>query len=480
MSTALPQNLASFVVAELAACVEGTAFDVDAGARVRGICTDSRADCEGACFVAIVGEAFDGHGFAESAVKKGAVVTIVQAGRVSFGPRIEVRDTLIALGQIAALHLKKIRASRALPVIAVGGAVGKTSTKTMLQTACEAVFGDTLSTKGNLNNRVGVPLTVLSIEAHHKAAVIECGTSEKGEIAKLGAIVNPDVALVLNVDIEHTEGLGTLDDVADEEAALFHFAKQSVVTFAEDERLCARVPASVATAYFGAGEHCDVALVGRRMLQDGYQEVSLKTGDFGITTLRTRLLGEAAAMNIAATMAGLRALARAHQKMLSRDEWERATLALSEMSPVPGRFVPLPFGERGIVLDDTYNANPKSVLAAIASAREIAADLKQPLFVALGDMLELGHFAASAHEEIALELGRIKPNAIFSVGPLYAAAFSKTHTANVVSYENSTTLAATIREHVTAPCVVLVKGSRGMRMERVVEALAGTYSLKHF
>src|SRR5262249_34319332 len=166
-------------------------------------------------------------------------------------------------------HLQRVRAEVRLPSIAVGGAAGKTTTKELLAAAARAVFGPTLATPGNLNNRIGVPMTIFTLSGQHRAAVVECGTNLRGEIAQLARIVEPDVALVLNVDIEHSAGLGSLEEIADEEAALFSTARRFAIVPAKQAILDSRIPARLRVLTFGTSPDADVRLASRAALQNG-------------------------------------------------------------------------------------------------------------------------------------------------------------------------------------------------------------------
>src|SRR3984957_11916622 len=231
---------------------------------VVGVSIDTRSISPGAIFVALPGESTDGHNYLSQAGARGAVAAIVATGR--HHPAldcIEVGDTLDALGRLAHHHLARTRASRALPLIAIGGAVGKTTTKELTAAVVRAIFGSTLSTPGNLNNLIGVPMTIFTLTGEHRAAVLECGTNIRGEIPKLARIVAPDVAMVLNVDLEHSEGLGTLDDIADEEAALFSTARRYAVASADEPLVLARIPKHLRRITFGKSPGAQVRLVSR-------------------------------------------------------------------------------------------------------------------------------------------------------------------------------------------------------------------------
>ena len=241
MATPIPVNQCKFSAAEIVSAT-GATYRGDPNIRIKGVSLDSRKIKLHQLFVALRG-VHDGHDFIDEAAKLEASAAIVERGRASDKlPCFEVDDTLVALGQLAAHHLERTRKEHELRVIAVGGAAGKTTTKELTAAIARGLFGEVLATIGNLNNLIGVPMTLFALTGADRAAVIECGTNRPGEIAKLAAIVRPDVALVLNADVEHTEGLGSLEGVADEEAALFTTAKIAV-TGADETLLRERIPA---------------------------------------------------------------------------------------------------------------------------------------------------------------------------------------------------------------------------------------------
>ncbi|HTW89456.1 MAG TPA: Mur ligase family protein, partial [Candidatus Binataceae bacterium] len=233
MATPIPSNTSGFTLGEVAFATGGI-LNGPADAVVTGVTTDSRLAPAGALFVALRGPHFDGHEHLGDAGNRGARAAIVERGRRDARlPCVEVDDTLRALGGLARHHLERIRTKTGLRLIAIGGANGKTTTKELTAALAATLFGATLKTPGNLNNLIGVPMTLLTLTEEHRAAVIECGTNRRGEVAELARILTPDVALVLNVDIEHSEGLGTINEIADEETSLFRGAGTAVASAEE-------------------------------------------------------------------------------------------------------------------------------------------------------------------------------------------------------------------------------------------------------
>jgi UDP-N-acetylmuramoyl-tripeptide--D-alanyl-D-alanine ligase len=337
-------------------------------------------------------------------------------------------------------------------------------------------------------------MTLFTLTDADRAAVIECGTNRPGEIARLAALVRPEVALVLNVDVEHTEGLGSLGGVADEEAALFSTAKIAV-TGAGETMLRERIPAGMRTVTFGDSAAADVRVLGRKVIAPGRQRISLAlpptmiepdlrldTAVFGpgeepepLFDFPLNLIGTASALNAAAAVA---AAAAAIGRPLSRAQLTVIAAALETVKPVPGRLATRQIRDM-IVIDDTYNANPRSVRAALHAAREIADSVKARLLVALGDMLELGSLSATMHAEILRYLLRIKPDISVLVGPEFAAAAKTVASIPDSGYDpnriafaaDSSAAAHAVRRLVKPGDVLLVKGSRGIAMEKVIEAL---------
>ncbi len=423
MATPIPINRCRFSSAEIVRAT-GATFSGPRDLALAGVSIDTRSIVPGALFVALRGVR-DGHEFVSEAAAHGAAAAIVERGRSDPAlPCFEVEDTLTALGALARFHLNRMRARRPLPTIAIGGAAGKTTTKELTAALARALFGDILATPGNLNNLIGVPMTILTLTEAHRAAVLECGTNRRGEIERLARIVAPDVALVLNVDIEHTEGLGSLEGVADEEAELFDTAGVAI-TGASEALLLARIPPGMPTLTFGASADAGVRMTSRVVVGPGRQRIALALPRAAVTDgmapvleANLGLLGAASAMNAAAAVA---AVTSAYGQPLGRTDLAAIARALAAVVPVAGRLSTRAVAGV-IVIDDTYNANPRSVRVALEAARETADGLRARLIVALGDMLELGALAPAMHAEAVRDVYRARPDACIAVGPEMAAA----------------------------------------------------------
>jgi len=474
MATPIPTNHCEFTIAEVVEATGGKRTGTGGTGNVGSISIDTRSLEAGALFVALRGVEVDGHKYLPQAAAKRAVAAIVESGRGDAAiDCIEVDDTLAALGRLAHHHLERLRTAGSLPVIAIGGAVGKTTTKELTAATVRALFGSTLSTPGNLNNLIGVPMTIFTLTREHRAAVLECGTNTRGEIPKLARIVEPDVAMVLNVDLEHSEGLGTLDEIADEEAALFSTAKSYAVASAEEPMVLSRIPKHLRRITFGKSRDAHVRLVGRSVGARSRIRVELArelvaAGVEPFIETEIALLGEAAALNCTAAIAGAAAMRAAP---LDASELGAVGAALAGVQPVAGRLATTSIGGI-VVIDDTYNSNPRSIRAALAAAREVADGLSARLVIAMGDMLELGKESAAAHQEAIRDVMRLQPAAVVIVGPeMEAARLGSFRQKNIFSAPDSVAAAPIVKGLVQPGDVLLVKGSRGIAMERIIERL---------
>ncbi len=480
MSTPLPQNRCRLTAQEIAEATGGRLVELPEELVVIGVSTDSRTTEPGALFIALKGERFDGHSFAVEVRQRGACILVHPSSHIE-GPRIEVEDPLEALGSLARFHLERERKQRALPVLAIGGAAGKTTTRALAAAGAQALFGRVLATAGNLNNRIGVPMTLLSLTAEHHGVVLECGTSEPGEIEALGGIVQPDVALVINAGLEHSERLGDLEAIAREEGALFRFARKAVVTAEDATRLTEFAVASGRPLLlFGQGPNAAVQVLGRRPFPQGGAEIQLRVRCDLVTEtpcdlfIRTPLIGPTAARNLAAATAALLALA---EKPYPSASLAPLAHAMGEVPAVPGRLYPRPTRAGTLFLDDTYNANPESVATSLTAAAELAALRGGRLHVLLGDMLELGPFEEEAHSEVLSQLHRLRPATVVLVGPRFERSLGKQPLSLVRTLPSSEIPLEGLDGAFGPADVVLFKGSRGIRMERILESLFVKQSL---
>jgi UDP-N-acetylmuramoyl-tripeptide--D-alanyl-D-alanine ligase len=477
MATPIPLNQCTFSAEEVIRAT-GALLSGDHDLHVTSVSIDTRNLRPGALFVALRGVR-DGHEFVDAAATNHAAAALVERGRRHPTlPCFEVDDSLTALGALARHHLERSRAARSLRVVAIGGAAGKTTTKELTSALMRSLFGEVLASPGNLNNLIGVPMTLLTLTNRHRAAVIECGTNQQGEIARLGQIVRPDVALVLNADVEHTEGLGSLEGVADEEAALFSSAHTAVAN-AGEEMLAARIPPAMRTVWFGADQAADVRLIERNVIATGRQQIKLGLAHWMVERdvpqwleAELTMLGAAIAENAAAAVA---AAAAAWLRPFEHQQITDLGRALTMVRAVPGRLSAHELGGI-VVIDDSYNANPRSVRAALAAALETANALRTRLVVALGDMLELGELSPAMHAAVARDVLTARPAQIILVGREFASAIKtlplhEGQEPGISCAEDSAEAAGIVRRIIRPGDVLLVKGSRAIRMERVISNL---------
>jgi UDP-N-acetylmuramoyl-tripeptide--D-alanyl-D-alanine ligase len=474
MATPIPDNRARFTLGEVRTHTAGELRGAAEDAVVEGVTTDSRADVRGKLFVALSGERFDGHRFVEDVVRNGAVAALVRRGAAvpADVPIVEVEDTLVALGSLARAHRKRWGG----PLAAVAGSAGKTTTRSACAAALEAVApGAVHSVPGNLNNRIGVPMVLLGLEERHAVAVVEIGTNVTGEVKLLTAIAEPNVGVLTLVDIEHAEGLGSLDEIEEEEGELLRGLPKTgaAIVNGDDARAVRQLlrAGSRKKVTYGTRGASDYRIVRREALGLAGSRVAIERprgrGRETIT-LDVALLGLPGALAVAGAIA---VADRVAGRAVPADRLVAALggSALGE----PGRLRPVELGDRTVVLDDSYNANPASVRAAVATAREIADDRGARLVLVLGEMRELGPEAAAQHELVGRDVGSSGAAALIAVGG-EAARFVPPAVALGVdaTFEADAERAAeAVLRRVRAGDVVLVKASRGVHAERVVEEL---------
>jgi UDP-N-acetylmuramoyl-tripeptide--D-alanyl-D-alanine ligase len=435
---------------------------------VEAVSTDSRATASRCLFVALRGERFDGHAFVEAAIGGGALAVLVDSRGVEVlpptkVPTLVVPDTLRALGDIAAW----VRLELGEPLAAITGSNGKTTTKELLAAALGA-RGMVHKTEGNLNNLIGVPQTLFRWRPEAWAAVVEMGMNAPGEIARLTDIAQPNVGLVTCVAPAHLEGLGSLEAIADAKAELFaHLPDNATAILNADDvplvRASARVLGARRVLRFGHGEGCDVRLLTCVAEASGLRMAMSLDGQAMEVALP--LVGRHNAMNAAG------AAATAWAMGLSPDEIARGLPAVR----VPGaRLKVLRQVGPGInVVDDTYNANPGSMKAAFATLRDLAGGAR--CVAVLGDMFELGEAAPALHHEVGQAAAAAGVAEVLAVGPLSerTAAGAVAGGARGRAFADVEALAEALSRTLRAGDWLLVKGSRGMRMEQVVQRLAG-------
>jgi len=447
---------------EAAQVVFATLIGGDAAARgvFCGVSTDSRKIEAGQLFVALRGEKFDGHEFLETARASGAAAAIVAADAVASLnetalPLLVVEDTLLALGRLAA----EWRSRFALPLIAVTGSNGKTTSKEMISSILHAAHGDTiLATRGNFNNDIGLPLTLLTLDSRHRAAVIEMGMNHPGEIAYLAHIAKPTVALVTNAQRAHLAGMGSIDAIAKEKGSVFLdlSAGGTSVFRADDEwaGLWREQSAGHAAMTFALERPADV------------------TGHYQAHGLDNRLTITANGQQVEVTLAlpgahnARNALGAAAATLAAGVSLAAVAQGLNAFRGVKGRLQRRPGVNGALLLDDTYNANPDSVRAGI----DVLASTIGKKVLVLGDMGEIGEMTGQFHDEVG---GYAKSQGIDRLLAFGESSALAAHNFGLGGqhFKKIEDLIAALKAELTPETTALIKGSRFMRMERVADAV---------
>ena len=432
---------------------------------VKNVCTASRQAKEGDLFFAIKGEQFDGHDFISEVADKGAAAVVVpEKGKIPVRlpgcAVLVVEDTRVALGKLAAAY----REQYILPVICVGGSNGKTTTKELIASVLSRKLA-TVWSEASFNNDIGVPLTLLRFEKAHQAAVLEAGTNHPGELAPLVKMIQPRFGVLTNIGREHLEFFGDLAGVVREEGMLAELLPGDGKLFLNGdnewtEQIAARTKAQVVSV--GTGESCDWRAEKMRLDKNGVTfRVKAPKAEFS-GEYRVNLLGRHQVSN------ALLAIAVSEELGLGRAEIQRG---LAECKPPKMR---MNFWEaNGVrVLDDTYNANADSAIAALETLCELP--LQGRRVAVLGDMAELGAHSDAAHEEVGRRAAELGIGQLFAVGKMAAVTARAARDAGlnrVIEFENVEEAMKAMKTFLKAGDVVLLKASRASCLERIAGTL---------
>ena len=424
-----------------------------------GVSTDTRTLKPAELFVALRGPRFNANDFVAAAETAGAAGAVVDTRIDRPVPQILVRDTQEALTRSAAAW----RGQFQIPVVGVAGSNGKTTVKEMVAAILER-RGSTLATRGNLNNHIGVPLTLHRLEPTHRQAVIEIGANRAGEVAALLLLARPTVGLITNAGAEHLEGFGSLEGVARAEGEMVAGldASATAVINADDEfaplwRGMTRARVST----FGVARPADFSA----------REVHTTIQAGGFVT-RYTLVAPQGSMPIELALAGqhnvLNSLCAAAAACAAGATLDEVRAGLATMRPVPGRLQLKTAPSGAWIVDDSYNANPSSMKAGIA----VLSTVEARRWLVMGDMGELGDYANESHEEIGRFARINRIDRLFATGKLSALAVEAFGSGGEW-FADTETLSRAVNAALTREVCVLVKGSRSARLERVVEALVG-------
>lgn len=471
----IPTQDGLLTIAEVLEYTGGELLAGELGVMISGISTDSRTLRPGELFVALTGDRFDGHDFFPQALARGASAVLGRDGSLSVPPRgwmgptalIQVRDPLYALGEIA----RHWRARHKARLLAITGSNGKTTTKDMAA-AILSRKRSVLKTEGNLNNRIGLPLTLMGLRQHHEIAVVEMGMSEPGEIRRLCEIARPDFGLITQVAPAHLEGLKSLDAVAKAKGELFQaLGERDTAIVNLDDPNVGRLAISCRARQLTYGEAPGAVVRGLRLdpfYRDGARMVLEVRGE----QLPVRMLchGRPCLLN---------ALAAAAASWAMGAPLEEIVEGLETFRPPPMRLKLMSLGEDIHLIDDTYNANPASMAEALETLSRMARGRKVAV---LGDMLELGAYAQEAHRATGRRAADLGIGVIIAAGRwaqqvVLGARSSPSPPEKTMAVASSQEALDELMAALKKGDWILVKGSRGVAMERVVEGLIARVGL---
>lgn len=437
---------------------------IGADVTIDGVSTDSRGELHGKLFIPIIGEKFDAHQFLPQAIENGAGAILCSKSFTNVPKNISiilVDDTLVALQDLAKAYLKEWNGK----VVGITGSNGKTSTKDILTSILSTKY-KVHKTQGNFNNHIGLPLTVLSLEEDTEIAVLEMGMSNFGEIEFLSNLAEPDAAIITNIGESHMQELGSRAGIAKAKLEIASgLSKNGLLVINGDEPLLIEGTKGENDSYsvetFGFNEQNDIYPTFIEMKESGSEFEINKSKNFRFK------LGVLGKHNISNTLA---AIAVAKKFSLT---WEEISTGMQHLEMTKMRMELLKAQNGITIINDAYNASLTSMKAALLFASELSSYSRK--FVVFGDMLELGDQEIAFHEEVGEEVVRLKFDFLYTYGPLskFAAvsALEQMDSANVKSYEDKNHLINEIKQQLKPNDLVLVKASRGMKLEEVVNAL---------
>lgn len=432
--------------------------------KIDGVSTDTRNIKPGNLFIPLVGDLFDGHAFMDRAAKKGAGLILSHLNDEDYPyqtPVIKVEDTLKALQDLAAFHRSRFN----IPIIAITGSNGKTTTKDMVASVLSGSY-NVLKTQGNLNNEIGLPLTLLRLEDKHQVGVIEMGMSDLGEIHRLAQIARPTIAVITNIGLSHIENLGSRDNILKAKMEIFDFLTSEGIGIlnGDDELLIngkGEFPFKV--IYYGTGESADLRAENLRTL--GGMGIAYDLDQDGeVQPIKLAIPGRHNVYNSLVAIAVARLMGMEMPSIIKGlKDFKTGDMRLNIFTS-PG----------GIkVIDDVYNASPDPMKATIDILKDLGDGRKIAI---LGDMLELGSYSQKAHIEVGKFLADRKIHILITQGDEskfigQGASMAGMNPANIIHKGSNKEITELLSPMLRQDDTVLVKGSRGMKMEEIVEAL---------
>jgi len=440
------------MLSEITKAVNGRMIGADV--LVQSVGTDSRNIVKNQLFIGIKGERFDGNTYAQEAIKQGATAVLVSDENTKVNPAVLVQDTRLALGSLA----KHWRDKFNLPLVAVTGSNGKTTVKEMIVAILAVTNKNTLATQGNLNNDIGMPLTLLKMRTEHAVAVIEMGMSHEGEIRYLTNLAQPTVAVVNNAGTAHIGEVGSREAIARAKGEIYEGLTADGVAIINVDDEYADYWRSLNTTRkvitFGLNKKADVTAT--YQISGNQAQIALKTPNgqiqFGLNVLGVHNIHNALAASAVAVSLGV--------------SYADISKGLASFGAVKGRLNWLQGHNGAVLIDDTYNANPDSMKAAIS----VLANQKTMQIFVMGDMGELGVDSPQMHADIGLYVKQNNINQLFAFGEMSQLA-AKTFGVGAQHFSSIEALVSSLKPLMQKGVTVLVKGSRFMQMERVVNQL---------
>jgi UDP-N-acetylmuramoyl-tripeptide--D-alanyl-D-alanine ligase len=441
-----------------------------------GVSTDSRQIVKGNLFIPLKGEKFDGHDFIAGAVRAGAAGFLIQKGLEDKIPRqcedatvISVGDTLTALGDIAHFWRKK----RGATIVAITGSSGKTTTKEMIATIA-GLTKKVMKAKGNYNNLIGLPLSILQIDEGHEVAILEMGTNTPGEIGRLTRIAEPDIGLITNIGPAHLEGLKTLDAVREEKCDLFRNMTETgvaVINIDDTKLVISEKEWRGQRVTFGFSEKADVSADTVKKNERQVTTFTIKIAKFR-QDITISTVGNHNIYNALAAAASSHALGI---------EYPTICQGLMAFQPISGRMEIHRLNNGAFIINDTYNANPASFRAALETLKDLKGNYRS--IVIMGDMLELGERAEEMHEGIGSLMADTEVGTIFLRGrlsPATAAGALKNNMSKdqIIFFETPDEIIPNLVSHVKKGDWILVKGSRQTKMEDTVRKIMEVFGME--
>jgi UDP-N-acetylmuramoyl-tripeptide--D-alanyl-D-alanine ligase len=448
--------MAEFMVSEVCIATKGTIVGNVQQEMFTGISTDSRTVKQGDLFIPLVGDNFDGHDFIDKAIQNGAV-GIIFSRKEMYIPEhitaIAVADTLLALQDLARFHRQRFT----IPVVAITGSNGKTTTKDMAAAVLSNQY-QVLKTNANYNNEIGLPLTLLQLTKQHEVAIVEMGMRGRGQISQLANIALPTIGIITNVGETHLELLGTIENIAAAKAELLDVIPENGLSILNGDNVYVREMSKQAKS---------------RILLFGLKQGDIKAENIQINTQ---------SMNFVCLFAGnqflveipttgrhnvYNALAAIALGMELGMNFESICAGLKNFNASPMRLHIEKLGDY-LIVNDAYNASPMSMTAAIETLMEVAKERKVAV---LGDMLELGSIAVEAHEKIGEQLAKYHVDIVVTVGKLAANIAKRASLCGmekVVACSNHVEAQEALGKLLESGDTILIKGSRGMKMENII------------